>query len=47
MPLSPASLPKQGSWTDLAIAIAVLAADGSVPARAAAGVMFLAELGCA
>ena len=31
--LSPATLPKRGSGTDLAIAIAVLAADGSVPTR--------------
>jgi magnesium chelatase family protein len=43
--LSPATLPKHGSGTDLAIAIAVLAADGSVPPKATAGVMFLAELG--
>ena len=43
--LSPATLPKHGSGTDLAIAIAVLAADGSVPAEKSAGVMFLAELG--
>lgn len=43
--LSPASLPKHGGWFDLAIAIAVLTADGSVPAQAATGVMFLAELG--
>jgi magnesium chelatase family protein len=32
--LSPASLPKHGSWSDLAIAIAVLAASGPCrPAR--------------
>jgi magnesium chelatase family protein len=43
--LSPATLPKHGSGADLAIAIAVLAADGSVPAQATAGVMFVAELG--
>src|SRR6195256_2913123 len=29
--LSPASLPKRGSWFDLAIAIGVLAAAGKVP----------------
>jgi magnesium chelatase family protein len=43
--LSPASLPKRGSWFDLAIAIGILAAAGRVPASAAAGVMFLGELG--
>ncbi len=43
--LSPASLPKRGSATDLAIAIAILAAAGVVdPARAAAGA-HLGELG--
>ena len=29
--LSPASLPKRGSWFDLAIAIGVLTAAGTVP----------------
>jgi magnesium chelatase family protein len=43
--LSPASLPKRGSWFDLAIAIGVLTAAGSVPAAAARGVMCLGELG--
>ena len=43
--LSPASLPKRGSWFDLAIAIGVLAAAGKVPKMAAAGVMFFGELG--
>ena len=43
--LSPASLPKRGSWFDLAIAIGVLAAAGKVPREPAAGVMFFGELG--
>jgi magnesium chelatase family protein len=43
--LSPASLPKRGSWFDLAIAVGVLAAAGKVPRAAAAGVMFFGELG--
>ena len=43
--LSPASLPKRGSWFDLAIAIGVLAAAGTVPRSAADGVMFFGELG--
>jgi len=43
--LSPASLPKRGSWFDLAIALGVLAAAGKVPRAAAAGVMFFGELG--
>jgi magnesium chelatase family protein len=43
--LSPASLPKRGSWFDLAIAIGVLAAAGKVPRAAADGVMFFGELG--
>jgi magnesium chelatase family protein len=43
--LSPASLPKRGSWFDLAIAIGVLAAAGKVPREAAADVMFFGELG--
>ncbi len=42
--LSPASLPKRGSWFDLAIAVGVLAAAGKVPLAAAAGVMFFGEL---
>jgi len=43
--LSPASLPKRGSGFDLAIAVAILAADESLPLTAPAGKMFLAELG--
>jgi magnesium chelatase family protein len=43
--LSPASLPKRGSWFDLAIAIGVLAAAGKVPRAAVEGVMFFGELG--
>ncbi len=43
--LSPASLPKRGSWFDLAIAIGVLAAAGKVPRAALPGVMFFGELG--
>ena len=43
--LSPASLPKRGSWFDLAIAVGVLAAQGKVPEAATAGVMFFGELG--
>ncbi len=43
--LSPASLPKRGSGFDTAIAIAVLAAAGTIPAPRVEGVMFLAELG--
>ncbi len=43
--LSPASLPKSGSVTDLAIAIAVLAGAGLVDGRQAAGAVHLGELG--
>ena len=43
--LSPASLPKRGSWFDLAIAVGVLAAAGTVPRAASDGVMFFGELG--
>jgi magnesium chelatase family protein len=43
--LSPATLPKRGSGFDLAIAVAILAADDSLPLTAPAGKMFLAELG--
>lgn len=44
--LSPASLPKQGSALDLAIAVCILAAAGTVPAAAAGRpVLFYAELG--
>jgi len=42
--LSPASLPKSGSMTDLAIAVAVLAASGQVEARQAARAVYLGEL---
>lgn len=43
--LSPASLPKSGSTTDLAIAVAILAAAGDVDARQAARAVYLGELG--
>jgi magnesium chelatase family protein len=43
--LSPASLPKRGSWFDLAIAIGILAAAGKVPRAGVEGVMFFGELG--
>ena len=43
--LSPASMPKQGSGFDLALAAAVLAAAGTVPADAADGLVLLGELG--
>ncbi|WP_017592586.1 YifB family Mg chelatase-like AAA ATPase [Nocardiopsis potens] len=43
--LSPASLPKRGSGFDLAIAAAVLGADGAVPAEGVHDSVFLAELG--
>jgi magnesium chelatase family protein len=43
--LSPASLPKRGSWFDMAIAIGLLAAAGQVPRPALDGVMFFGELG--
>src|SRR5487761_226348 len=43
--LSPASLPKRGSWFDLSIAVGVLVAAGTVPAAASAGTMFFGELG--
>ncbi len=43
--LSPASLPKRGSWFDLAIAVGVLTATGTVPRAAPDGVMFFGELG--
>src|SRR6202048_467394 len=38
--LSPASLPKKGSWFDLAIAVGVLAAAGKVPRAAVDRVIF-------
>jgi len=43
--LSPASLPKRGSWFDLAIAVGLLTAAGTVPRVASDGVMFFGELG--
>jgi magnesium chelatase family protein len=43
--LSPASLPKRGSWFDLAIAVGVLTAAGTIPRAASDGVMFFGELG--
>lgn len=43
--LSPAWLPKRGSGFDLALAAAVLAAQGVVPADALAGRVLLGELG--
>jgi magnesium chelatase family protein len=43
--LSPASLPKRGSWFDLAIAIGLLTAAGTVPRAASDGVLFFGELG--
>lgn len=43
--LTPASLPKAGSHHDLAIAAAVLAATGVVPADAVRGLVVLGELG--
>ena len=42
--LRPAVLPKRGSAYDLAIAIAIMAANGDLPAPPE-GIMFLAELG--
>lgn len=43
--LSPASLPKSGSVTDLAIAVAVLAGAGMIDARSASSWVHLGELG--
>jgi magnesium chelatase family protein len=43
--LSPASLPKRGSWFDLAIAVGVLTAAGGLPRAASQRVMFFGELG--
>ena len=43
--LSPASMPKQGSGFDLAVAAGVLAATGTVPAPAVEGLVLLGELG--
>ena len=43
--LAPSSIPKVGTALDLAIAIGVLVANGTVPADAVAGRAFLGELG--
>ncbi len=43
--LSPASLPKRGSWFDLAIALCLLTAAGTMPRAAVDDVMFFGELG--
>jgi magnesium chelatase family protein len=43
--LSPASIPKQGSLFDLAIAVAILAAAGVIRSAVAEGVVHLGELG--
>src|SRR6202040_3933107 len=43
--LSPASLPKRGSGFDLAIALAILAAAGAVPAASLRDLVLLGELG--
>ena len=42
--LSPAWLPKSGSSFDLAVAVAVLAAAGTLPAEAVAGMILVGEL---
>ena len=42
--LSPADLLKRGTHFDLAIAVSVLAADGSVPAEVLSGAAFIGEL---
>jgi magnesium chelatase family protein len=43
--LSPASLPKRGSGFDIAIALAILAADGVLPKARLSGTVFIGELG--
>ncbi|MFI6521257.1 YifB family Mg chelatase-like AAA ATPase [Spirillospora sp. NPDC050679] len=43
--LFPASRPKAGSTFDLAIAVALMAAAGAVPARSCAGLVLIGELG--
>ncbi|MGH8867930.1 MAG: magnesium chelatase domain-containing protein [Actinomycetes bacterium] len=43
--LSPASLPKRGSGYDLALAVAVLAGSGALPASSLEDVVLLGELG--
>src|SRR5918992_1959738 len=42
--LSPASVPKAGAIYDLAIALGVLAADGTIPAEPLADAVLLGEL---
>ena len=42
--LSPADLPKRGPHFDLAIAVATLAASGSIPVPSLSGVVFVGEL---
>jgi len=42
--LSPASLPKRGSSYDLAVAVAVLAADAKLPSKNLASLMLMGEL---
>lgn len=42
--LSPADLPKSGTQFDLAVAVAVLAANGAVPPRAAGSAAYIGEL---
>jgi magnesium chelatase family protein len=43
--LSPASPPKRGSGFDVAIALAILSADGAVPKQQPSGTVFVGELG--
>jgi magnesium chelatase family protein len=43
--LSPAGIPKRGAGFDLAMAVALLAADGAVPAAAAERAVLVGELG--
>jgi magnesium chelatase family protein len=43
--LSPAALPKAGTAFDLAVAVALLAAAGTIPADSVAGLVHLGELG--
>jgi magnesium chelatase family protein len=43
--LSPAALPKRGAGYDIALAVAVLAAAGAVPAAAAGDAVLIGELG--
>jgi magnesium chelatase family protein len=43
--LAPADLPKSGTALDLAVALAILAANGDIPAEALSGVTLVGELG--